>query len=299
MPDATRRAPRPSSRSRRGPFASGYSEQMSSVLAAVDTVRDAIRRHPWWTDSLLALFVTFISLGSVAFSGGHGPDARSLSVLDAILVPVTSLPIAARRYRPLMVLAITVGAETVLLLFSSRVQFPFGVIVALYTVASRCERPVAARAAGVGRAADHGRCHRQRLGPSGAGDPAPGGRRDRVAGRRQSPHAQGVPRAARGASRAPRARARTAGDARHARGARSDRSRAARRDRPQRQRDGRSGFCGRGRVRFGSRARARGAGGGRVDRPRRVSGIAPAAGRDPPGRPGSAVVCAPARDRRA
>ena len=121
---------------------------MSSVLAAVDAVRDAIRRHPWWTDSLLALFVTFISLGSVAFSGGHGPDARSLPVLDAILVPVTSLPIAARRYRPLMVLAITVGAETVLLLFSSRAQFPFGVIVALYTVASRCERPVAARAAG-------------------------------------------------------------------------------------------------------------------------------------------------------
>ena len=62
-------------------------------------------------------------------------------------MPVTTLPIAARRYRPLTVLAITVGAETVLLLFSSRVQFPFGVIVALYTVASRCERPVAARAA--------------------------------------------------------------------------------------------------------------------------------------------------------
>jgi signal transduction histidine kinase len=120
---------------------------MSSVLAAVDAVRDAVRRHPWWTDSLLALFVTFISLGSVAFSGGQGPDARSLPVLDAILVPVTSLPIAARRYRPLMVLAVTVSAETVLLLFSSRVQFPFGVIVALYTVASRCERPVAARAA--------------------------------------------------------------------------------------------------------------------------------------------------------
>jgi signal transduction histidine kinase len=120
---------------------------MSSVLAAVDAARDAIRRHPWWTDSLLALFVTFISLGSVAFSGGSGPDARSLPVFDAILVPFTSLPIAARRYRPLMVLAITVTAETVLLLFSSRVQVPFGVIVALYTVASRCERPVAARAA--------------------------------------------------------------------------------------------------------------------------------------------------------
>jgi signal transduction histidine kinase len=119
---------------------------MSSLLEAVDAVRDAIRRHPWWTDSLLALFVTFISIGSVAFSG-HSPDSRSLPALDAVLLPIASLPIAARRYRPLTVLAITVGAETVLLLFSSRVQVPFGVIVALYTVASRCERPVAARAA--------------------------------------------------------------------------------------------------------------------------------------------------------
>ncbi len=119
---------------------------MSPVLSAVDAVRDALRRHPWWTDSLLALFVTFISIGSVAFSGS-GHDARSLPLLDAILVPVTTLPIAARRYRPLMVLAITVSAETVLLLFSTRVQVPLGVIVALYTVASRCERPVAARAA--------------------------------------------------------------------------------------------------------------------------------------------------------
>ncbi len=39
------------------------------------------------------------------------------------------------------------SAETLLLLFSSRVQVPLGVIVALYTVASRCERPVSIRAA--------------------------------------------------------------------------------------------------------------------------------------------------------
>ena len=119
---------------------------MVAVLSAVDAVRDAIRRHPWWTDSLLALFLTFISLGSVIFAGtAHHP--RTIAPLDAILVPITTLPIAARRYRPLTVLAITVSAETVLLLFSSRAQVPFGVGVALYTVASRCARPVAARAA--------------------------------------------------------------------------------------------------------------------------------------------------------
>jgi signal transduction histidine kinase len=119
---------------------------MSRVSTAVEALRDAIHRHPWWTDSLLALFLTFIAIGSVVF-GGNGHQARAVAVLDAILVPVTTLPIALRRYRPLAVLAITVGAETLLLLFSTRVQVPFGVIVALYTVASRCERPVSLRAA--------------------------------------------------------------------------------------------------------------------------------------------------------
>jgi signal transduction histidine kinase len=120
---------------------------MSRVSAALEAVRGAIRRHPWWTDSLLALFLTIISVGSVVFGGG-GRDARAIAVLDAILVPVTTLPIAVRRYRPVAVLAITVSAETVLLLFSTRVQAPFGVIVALYTVAARCERPVSLRAGG-------------------------------------------------------------------------------------------------------------------------------------------------------
>lgn len=114
--------------------------------AAVVALRDAIRRHPWWTDSLLALFLTFISVGSVAFGGTHQHGPR-ISVLEGVLVPLTALPLALRRYRPLAVLAITVSAETLLLLFSSRVQVPLGVIVALYTVASRCERPTSLRAA--------------------------------------------------------------------------------------------------------------------------------------------------------
>lgn len=119
---------------------------MSRVSAAVEAVRDGVHRHPWWTDSLLALLLTFISVGSVVFTG-NGHHARAIPVLDAILVPLTTLPIAVRRYRPLAVLAITVSAETLLLLFSTEVQVPLGVIVALYTVAARCERPVSVRAA--------------------------------------------------------------------------------------------------------------------------------------------------------
>ncbi len=130
---------------RRGPRTAGYPAHMSSVFTAFDAVRDAIRRHPWWTDSLLALFLTFISIASVIFTG-NGHHVRSIAVLDAILVPITTLPVALRRYRPLAVLATTVGAETLLLLFATRVPAPVGVIVALYTVASRCERAVSVRA---------------------------------------------------------------------------------------------------------------------------------------------------------
>jgi signal transduction histidine kinase len=119
---------------------------MSQLSTAVAAVRDAISRHPWWTDSLLALFLTVVSVGTVVAGSRHKGHV-SVDVLDVILVPLTTLPIALRRIRPLGVLTVTVSAETLLLLFSSRVQVPLGVIVALYTVASRCERPVAIRAA--------------------------------------------------------------------------------------------------------------------------------------------------------
>ena len=119
---------------------------MSQLSTAVAAVRDAIRRHPWWTDSLLALFLTVISVGTVVAGTRHEGDV-SVGALNAILVLLTTLPIALRRYRPLGVLAVTVGAETLLLLFFNRTGIPLGVIVALYTVASRCERRVSIRAA--------------------------------------------------------------------------------------------------------------------------------------------------------
>jgi signal transduction histidine kinase len=118
---------------------------MSKAYSAVAAVRDAIRRHPWWTDSLLALFLTVVSLASVllAHKRGGGPAP----VLEVILVPFTTAPIALRRYRPLAVLGITTGAAVLILILTSQAQFPVGVLVALYTVASRCERRVSVRAA--------------------------------------------------------------------------------------------------------------------------------------------------------
>jgi signal transduction histidine kinase len=107
--------------------------------------REAVRRHPWWTDSLLALVLTVVSTASAVFSHTH--YGHDVPVLEVILVALTTAPIALRRYRPVAVLAVTVGAATLLLIVTSQAQFPVGVLVALYTVASRCERPVSIRAA--------------------------------------------------------------------------------------------------------------------------------------------------------
>jgi signal transduction histidine kinase len=118
---------------------------MSQISTTVAAVREAIRRHPWWTDSLLALFLTFFSEASAVLSPIH--SGHSVEVLEVVLVPFTTAPVALRRYRPLAVLAITVSAGALILIFTSQAQFPVGVLVALYTVASRCDRPVSIRAA--------------------------------------------------------------------------------------------------------------------------------------------------------
>ncbi len=118
---------------------------MSQVSTAVAAVGDAIRRHPWWTDSLLALFLTLIATASAIVAHTH--STPPVPVVEVLLVPFTTAPIALRRYRPVAVLAVTAAAGALILIFTSQAQFPVGVLVALYTVASRCERPVSVRAA--------------------------------------------------------------------------------------------------------------------------------------------------------
>ena len=114
----------------------------STTVAAV---RDAIRRHPWWSDSALALILTVIAVGSTVVSRTRYGFA--VPVLAAIVTLFTTVPIALRRYRPLAVLAVTVIAETLLLIFRPGAGAPVGVIVALYTVAAYCDRRVSIRAA--------------------------------------------------------------------------------------------------------------------------------------------------------
>jgi signal transduction histidine kinase len=118
---------------------------MRQVPTTVAAARDAIRRHPWWSDSLLALALTVISVGSVV--GSRTRYGYAFPVLAAVAALFTTAPIVLRRYRPLGVLAVTVTAETLLLIFSNDSPVPVGVIVALYTVAAYCERRVSVRAA--------------------------------------------------------------------------------------------------------------------------------------------------------
>lgn len=94
----------------------------------------------------LALFLTFVSIGSVVFSTGLS-EPHSIKALRALVVILSALPVAVRRYWPVHVLAITVVAETVLVLSVGTLAPPLGVIVALYTVAAHCDRPVSGRAA--------------------------------------------------------------------------------------------------------------------------------------------------------
>jgi signal transduction histidine kinase len=110
-------------------------------------MREKIRRHPWWTDSLLALGLTAVSVGSVVFARTRYGFA--VPVLEAVATLFTTGPIALRRYRPIAVLAVTVTAETLILIFARDSPVPLGVIVALYTVGAYCERRVSIRAAGL------------------------------------------------------------------------------------------------------------------------------------------------------
>jgi signal transduction histidine kinase len=115
-------------------------------VSLVVRVREGIHRHPWWTDSLLAVALTVISVSSVVFARTRYGFA--LPVVEAVATLFTTGPIALRRYRPIAVLAVTVTAETLILIFARDSPVPLGVIVALYTVGAYCERRVSIRAAG-------------------------------------------------------------------------------------------------------------------------------------------------------
>jgi signal transduction histidine kinase len=95
------------------------------------------------TDLALALLLGVVSLQS-AFDE-QGLKEPGWAVIP--LIELTVLPLAARRSRPLAVLAITLAAAILVDLLFSGFQMP-GPVIALYTVAAHCERRVSLAAAG-------------------------------------------------------------------------------------------------------------------------------------------------------
>ena len=106
-------------------------------------VRRIRRLPPWAVDSLLVLALALPSTGG-AFEGPEG-ELREPAWLVIPLLALAVLPLAARRYRPVAVLAITLAAAVALDLLAGTFQMQ-GAVVALYTVAAHCDRKTAIRA---------------------------------------------------------------------------------------------------------------------------------------------------------
>jgi signal transduction histidine kinase len=106
------------------------------------------RLPPYVADSALALLLAVPTVGGLVADDTHVTQPWWLV---GPLAAFTALPLAVRRYRPLAVFAVTLGA--LVALNSSGVEtFAPGIAVAVYTLAAHCERRTALRAGLVGLA---------------------------------------------------------------------------------------------------------------------------------------------------
>jgi signal transduction histidine kinase len=123
-------------------------ERRTSLAASL------VARHPVAADWLLTGVVTVAALAQASAHPQRGATPVRLTVLGAVLAVAGSVPVAWRRRSPLGVLVLTELAVLLqLLLESDNVREGAGagaggspgLIVALYTVATSCERRVSAR----------------------------------------------------------------------------------------------------------------------------------------------------------
>jgi signal transduction histidine kinase len=122
------------------------------MVAVMSGSPPVARRRRWTasprTDLALALLLGVVSLQS-AFDG-QGLKEPGWAVIS--LIELTALPLAVRRSRPVAVLAITLAAAIIGDLLFIGFQLP-GPVIALYTVAARCERRLSLAVAGATGAA--------------------------------------------------------------------------------------------------------------------------------------------------
>ena len=115
----------------------GYAHGVHAARA----VRAAFRLHPWWSDGLLASVLTlewFTPFIAGVLTHPH-------PWWDWVLLPLTTVPLVARRYRPAEVFVVVgCGYALALALPSHHHDIPFSLSVAIatYTLAWRCERPL-------------------------------------------------------------------------------------------------------------------------------------------------------------
>jgi signal transduction histidine kinase len=102
-------------------------------------------RNPILADTLLALGLTAVSIVTIA--GGAGDFGR-IEPVSLVLVLLQTLPLALRRVAPVPVFVVTVGALVGQGLFAeSTFNSSIGGLVALFTVAERCDRRTSIAAA--------------------------------------------------------------------------------------------------------------------------------------------------------
>ena len=111
-----------------------------------------LKAHPTTADGLLALSFASVTVALqwAAPTDGVATDYRDPGVISTVLVLVSTLPVMWRRRAPMAVLLLTAFAAVIYEAAGFRSGLgPFGVLVALYTVAAHCDRVRTAMAAGI------------------------------------------------------------------------------------------------------------------------------------------------------
>ncbi len=122
---------------RRSAAGPGYAHRVRAARA----VRAAFRRYPWWSDGLLAAVLTLEWFAPFI----TGVLTHPHPWWDWVLLPLTTVPLVARRYRPGEVFVVVACAYALALALPSHhhdVPFSLSVAIATYTLAWRCGRPL-------------------------------------------------------------------------------------------------------------------------------------------------------------
>ncbi|MFI7893792.1 sensor histidine kinase [Streptomyces sp. CACIS-1.16CA] len=120
---------------------------MTTLSSGFARARRWLRDHPLAFDATLA-FCTLVAMICSSFTDpgdGHGPPAfgaRTPELFSVLLMTLTAAALVLRRRRPMQVLAVTAALAAVeYVLMDPSAPVVMSTVIALYTVASRTDRP--------------------------------------------------------------------------------------------------------------------------------------------------------------